>query len=284
MALDLIVKNWPLLVENVNHLDKLTSSTRRNLSDFQVSVEGDITMNELRAQSFLGTIGSRSSANFGTSSIWGALSELHQGMEHSSQNSYTKSSDLQRELAAANLKLDSLFSDPSFIQNLKRQTGADINSAISPFQVVLKDFLSPFFWKYTSHQAAVDCGDKLEARLTALEAGMASKPLAATTQASGFFPFRSSRYGFPNVWASSSGSSLSGVSSACPSCCGPAFWPRWFVWGGWSSTRSFRSLGLSLGYADERRRVNEYQRGRSFWCRCVFLWGASSGCTGSVCC
>jgi hypothetical protein len=34
LALDLIVKNWPLLVENVNHLDKLMSSTRRNLSDF----------------------------------------------------------------------------------------------------------------------------------------------------------------------------------------------------------------------------------------------------------
>jgi hypothetical protein len=100
---------------------------------------------------------------------------------------------LQRELAAAKLKLDSLFTDPSFIQNLKRQTGADINLAISPFQVVLKDFLSPFFWKYTSHQAAVDCGDKLEARLAALEAGMAPKPPAATAQASGFFPFLSSR-------------------------------------------------------------------------------------------
>jgi hypothetical protein len=77
MALDLIVKNWPLLVENVNHLDKLIGSTRKNLADFQVSVEGNITTNELRAQSFLGTIASCSSANFGTSSIWGALSELH---------------------------------------------------------------------------------------------------------------------------------------------------------------------------------------------------------------
>jgi hypothetical protein len=84
-------------------------------------------------------------------------------MQHSSQNSSSESDALRRELAAANLKLDSLFNDPTFIRNLKQVTGADINTAISPFQLVLKDFLSPFFWKYTSHQAAVDCGDKLEA-------------------------------------------------------------------------------------------------------------------------
>jgi hypothetical protein len=205
MALDLIVKNWPLLIENVNHLDKLMSSTRRNLADFQVSVEGDITTNELRAQSFLGTIGARLSANFGTSSIWGALSDLHQGMEHTSRSSTSESDDLRRELAAGKLKLDSLFSDPGFIRSLKQLTGADIKTAISPFQVVLKDFLSPFFWKYTSHQAAVDCGDKLEARLAALEAGMSSKPQAASEQSSGLFSFAPPGQGPPPPWPPTQG-------------------------------------------------------------------------------
>jgi hypothetical protein len=168
-------------------------------------VEGDITTNELRAQSFLGTIGSRSVANFGTSSIWGALSELHQGLEHSSQSSSSETSELHKKLAAANLKLDSLFSDPNFIRNLQKLTGADISTTIAPFQVVLKDFLSPFFWKYTSHQAAVDYRDKLEARLAALEFGMASKFAPAMPQSSGFFPFAPPAPNPPSGWQQAQG-------------------------------------------------------------------------------
>jgi hypothetical protein len=94
MAIDLIVKNWPLLIENINQLDLLMGSTRKNLAEFQESVEGDITTNELRAQSLLGTIGICSSSIFGTNSLWGALADLHKGLEVSADLSLQQSTTL----------------------------------------------------------------------------------------------------------------------------------------------------------------------------------------------